>query len=66
MKKNFGARIWVKETKIGTKTSFFCHFLKFGSFVFFELAYNYSLQQYLTTSRGKTHLIIFGAQIWVK
>ena len=32
----------------------FCHFLKFGSLFFLEIAYSDSLQQYLTSSRGKT------------
>ena len=30
-----------------------CHFLKFGSLVFLEIAYNDSLQQFLTFSRSK-------------
>ena len=34
---------------------FFCHILKFGSLVFFEIVYNDSLQQFLTSSRGKIH-----------
>ena len=34
---------------------FFCYFLKFGSLVFFETAYNDSLQQCLTFSWGKIH-----------
>ena len=33
----------------------FCNFLKFGSLVFLEIAYNVSLQQYITSSRGKAH-----------
>ena len=41
--------------KFGPKTSFFCHFLKFGSLVFLQIAYNDSLQQCLTNSRGKIH-----------
>ena len=50
LKKNW--RIWAK---IGPKTRFFCHFLKFGSLVFLETAYCDSLQQCLTSSRGKIH-----------
>ena len=41
--------------KFGPKTSFFRHFLKFGSLVFLQIAYNDSLQQCLTNSRGKIH-----------
>ena len=33
----------------------FCHFLKFGSLVFLDIAYNDSLQQCLTSSRAKIH-----------
>ena len=44
----------------------FCHFLKFGSLVFLEIAYNDSLQQCMISSRGKTHEKNFGDQIWVK
>ena len=44
MKKNLGAQIWVQ-------IYVFCHFLKFGSLVFLEIAYNDSLQQCLTTGR---------------
>ena len=35
--KNLGAQIWVKWDKIRPK-AFFCHFLKFGSLVFPEIA----------------------------
>ena len=52
--KNLGAQIWVKWDKIRPK-AFFCHFLKFGSLVFPEIAQNDSLEQFLTTIRGKTH-----------
>ena len=38
----------------------FCHFLKFGSLVFFEIAYKNSMQQFLTSSRGKIHKFFFG------
>ena len=55
MKKIFGVYIWSKGTKVGPKTSFFCHFLKFSSLVFLEIAYNDSLQQFLTCSRGNIH-----------
>ena len=49
-------RIWAKVAKVWPDTSFFfSHFLKFGSLVFLEIAYNNSLQQYLTSNRGKTY-----------
>ena len=51
LKKKLTAQIWVKWTKIGSKTVC-CHFPKFSSLVFLEIAYN-SLQQCLTSSRGK-------------
>ena len=57
-KKKMAARIWVKiepDTRV-----FFCHFLKFCSSVFLEIAYNDSLQQCLTSSIGKTHKKKFG------
>ena len=40
--------------KSGPKLGVFCHFLKFGSLVFLEIAYSDSLQQCITCSRGKT------------
>ena len=43
-----------EAANLGLKLGF-CHFLKFGSSVFLEIAYNDSLQQYLTTSTGKIH-----------
>ena len=52
LKKVLAARIWAK---IGSETSFFCHFLKFGPLVFLEIAYNDNLQQCLASSRGKIH-----------
>ena len=30
-------------------------FLEFGSLIFLEISYNNGLQQFLTSSRGKTH-----------
>ena len=38
----------------------FRHFLEFGSYLFLEVAFNDSLQQYLTSSIGKTHEKKFG------
>ena len=54
-KKNSEAQIWAKEAKIGPRTKFFRHFLKFSSLIFFEIAYGDHLQQCITSSRGKTH-----------
>ena len=44
-----GAQIWAIR-----------HFLKFGSFVFLQIVYNDSLQQCLTSNRGKTQEKNFG------
>ena len=41
-------------------------FLKFGSLVFLKIAYNDSLQECITSSRGKTHTKILGDKIWAK
>ena len=38
-----------------TQNQVFCHFLKFASLVFLEIAYNDRLQQCLTSSRGRIH-----------
>ena len=43
---------------------FFCHFLEFGSYVFFEIAYDDSPQQCLTSTGSKTHEKSLGAQTW--
>ena len=53
------------EPKSGSKLSFFPLFLKFGSLVFLEISHDNTLQQCLTSSKGKTHKTILGAQIWV-
>ena len=51
--KHFWGPKWPKSgQKLG---GFFCHFLKFGSLVFLEIAYSDSLEQCLTFSRGKIH-----------
>ena len=44
----------------------FCHFFKFDSLVFLEVAYSDSLQQCLTSARGKTHEKCLGTQFWAK
>ena len=52
-KNNLEAWIWAKSAKIGPKTSFFAIFSSL--LVFLEIASNESLQQSLTSSRGKIH-----------
>ena len=52
--KNFlGPKFGPKVPKSGPKLVLFLHFLKFASLVFLEIAYNDSLQQCITCSRGK-------------
>ena len=64
MKKILGTKFGPDQVKIGFETRFFCRFLKFGSLVFLEITYNDSLQQFLTSSRGKIHTKNLGDQIW--
>ena len=55
-KKKIGSLNWVKWAKIRHKTrGLFCHFLQFGLLVFLEIAYSDSLEQCITSTRGKTH-----------
>ena len=62
--KSFGYQIWAK---IGPETRFFCHFLKFDSLVFLEIAYSYSLQQCLTCLvEVKSSKKFFGTNICAK
>ena len=44
------------------QNQFFCHFLKFGSLIFLEFAYNDSLQQCLTCNKGKIYEKKFGSE----
>ena len=60
-----GATFGSKEPK-SARNEVFCHFLNFRSLVFLEIAYNDSLQQCVTSSRGKIHEKSFGDQIWAK
>ena len=64
--KYFWAQIWAKWTKVRPEISFFWHFLKFGSQVFLETAYNGSLQQCLTSSRGETYKKNWGPKLGPK
>ena len=47
MTKNLGAPNWVRSYS-------FCHFLEVASLVFLDIAQDYSLGQYLTSSRAET------------
>ena len=60
-------------TKIGPKIRFFCHFFKFSCLFSHLIPQSDSLEQFLTTSRGKTHEKNFGrpnfcqtGQNWVR
>ena len=59
MKKLGGPKFGPKWQKSVLKLGLFSHFLKFGSLVFLEIAYNHSLQQCLTY-RNKIHKKNFG------
>ena len=62
----FGHKFAPKGPKLVLK-NVFCCFFKFGSLVFLEIAYGDSLQQCITSSRGKTHKKDWGGgQIWAK
>ena len=62
-----GARFLKEKKKKKRPNDVFCHFLKFGSLVFFKkIVYNDSLQQFLISRWGKIHEKNFGAQVWVK
>ena len=65
-RKKFGERIWGKMGQNQAQNQVFCHFLKFGSLDFLEIAYTDTLQQCITSSRAKTYQIIFRKQIWCK
>ena len=61
-KKKWQPEFWPDGPKSGQKLVFFS-FLQFGALVFLDIAYNDSLQQCITCSRGKNHENIFGVQI---
>ena len=54
-KKNLGGPNLRQMSKIGLKARFFYYYLKFGSLVSLDIAYNDSSQQCLTYSWGKIH-----------
>ena len=53
LKKKIGVPNLGQMGQIRTQNYFFCYFLKFGSLVLLDIAYNDSLQQCLTCSRGR-------------
>ena len=65
-KKNWRPEIGPNGSKSGSKLVFFCHFLRFGSLVFIEIAYNDSLHQCITSSRVKAHEKNLGDQVCAK
>ena len=48
------------------QNKFFFNFLKLVLLIFPEIAYDYGLEHYLTTSRGKSHEKISGDPNWVR
>ena len=66
LKKKFGGQNLGQMGQNRAQSYVFCFFLKFGSLVFLEIAYNYSLQRCVTTSGVKIHEKFFLVQIWVK
>ena len=58
-KKFWGPNLGQRGQKWAQNQGFFCHFLKFGSLVFLEIAHKDSLQQRITSSRGKGY-------VWLK
>ena len=61
-KKKTGSRNLGQMGKNQVQNKVFSHSLKFGSLVFLDIAYNDSLQQCLTSIRGKIYKKKFGAQ----
>ena len=69
MKKKLGGpEFGPKGSKAVKNLVFLCHFFKFGSVVFLEIAYNDSLQQCVIFCKSKTLKKVFweGRQIWAK
>ena len=65
LKKNGGPTKFGSNRHKSGQNAVFCHFLEFGSYVFFEIAYDDSPRQCLTSSGKKTHEKSLGVQIWV-
>ena len=68
--KIFEKKIWgpnlVQSGQNRASNQFFCYFFKLGLLVFLKIAYNDSLQQYVTCSRGKISEKHVWALIWSK
>ena len=58
--KNWGPKFGPKLPKSVPKLGF-CHFLKFSALFFLEIAYSDSLQQCITSSKGKTYKNVWGS-----
>ena len=54
-KKKIGDPNLGQKAENRARNQFLCRFLKFGLLVFLEIAQDDSLEQFLTSSRGKTH-----------
>ena len=65
MKEIFGPKFKPKEPKSCLEL-FFCYFFKFGSLVFLEIEYSDSLEQCVTSTKGKTYKKDFGTKLWPK
>ena len=64
--KKWEVQYWVKWAKEHAQNQFFCHFFKFGSLVFVEIAQVDSLEHFLTTSVDKTLESNFWGPKWVQ
>ena len=64
LKKNGGPTKFGSNRHKSGQNAVFCHFLEFGSYVFFEIAYDDSPRQCLTSTGSKTHEKSLGAQTW--
>ena len=62
--KSFLERNFAKTDQNQTKNYVFCHFLKFGSLIFLDIAQDCSLGQCLTSSRVKTSKTKFCVFNW--
>ena len=64
LKKNGGPTKFGSNRHKSGQNAVFCHFLEFGSYVFFEIAYDDSPRQCLTSTGSETHEKSLGAQTW--
>ena len=63
LKKNIGGSSLGPMGLNQAQIEIFPHLLEFGSLVFLEIVYNDSLQQFLTSSRGKSYENIWGPNL---